>query len=85
MREALPHLEALAESKAVARAQPGGAGLRELRVAESDAADDLAMAAMALGSTTATASHALRRPMQRLRSRSAEKTAKSVILMIAAP
>ena len=37
----------LSAEAALALAQPGGAGLRELRVDESDAADDLAMAAMA--------------------------------------
>ena len=37
----------LSAEAALALAQPGGVGLRELRVAESDAADDLAMAAMA--------------------------------------
>ena len=40
----------LSAEAALALAQPGGAGLKELRVAESDAADDLAMAAMALTS-----------------------------------
>ena len=37
----------LSAEAALALAQPGGVGLSELRVAESDAADDLAMAAMA--------------------------------------